>query len=218
MNETIDERTIKEIDDDGKLKRRYYNKVNNAKKEGLRCELSFEEYALLVKMAGLKSSDLGFTGNNYVLARIGDDGNYRFDNCRFITQKENVIEKKISQKAIESSRRNIMAFNKKPKDDTFRKNLNKKISDGIRNSEYYKTNRVISLIKNYYKRKNMDHRYCGENNSAFGTFWITNGVTNKKWKDEYGNVPDGFYRGRKMRTQAEQETPLVRLQPGPVAG
>ena len=81
------------VDDDGKLKQRYKNKCINAKKEGLICELAFEEYCMLVYEAGLKSSDLGFTGNNYVLARYKDNGNYTFQNCRFITQKENCQEK-----------------------------------------------------------------------------------------------------------------------------
>ena len=83
----------KELDDDGKLYRRYINKCINAKSEGLICELTFDEYCLLVKNAGLKSSNLGFTGDKYVLARYNDSGNYTYGNCRFITQKENMKER-----------------------------------------------------------------------------------------------------------------------------
>ena len=82
-----------EVDDDNKLYRRYLNKCVNAQKDGLRCDLTFHEYCLLVKDANLKSSDLGFTGNMYVLARYNDQGNYTWGNCRFITQKENYDEK-----------------------------------------------------------------------------------------------------------------------------
>ena len=39
----------------------------------------------------------------------------------------------------------------------------------------------------------------GKNNSQFGTFWITNGENNKKWKDEYGDIPVGYKRGRVMK-------------------
>jgi hypothetical protein len=47
----------------------------------------------LVADAGLKSSQLGYTGEGYVLGRYNDSGNYEIGNCRFITQKENSDEK-----------------------------------------------------------------------------------------------------------------------------
>ena len=82
-----------ELDDDGKLKQRWVNKKVNALKEGIQCELTYDEYCSLVKQAGLVSSKLGFTGEKYVLARYNDIGNYTIDNCRFITQKENLEER-----------------------------------------------------------------------------------------------------------------------------
>lgn len=48
---------------------------------------------MLVREANLKSSDLGFSGNGYVLARFNDEGDYVYGNCRFITQKENSEER-----------------------------------------------------------------------------------------------------------------------------
>ena len=82
-----------ELDDDGKLRRRWINKQHNAKKEGLECKLTYDEYCTLVKEAGLVSSQLGFTGEKYVLGRYNDEGDYTLENCRFITQKENNDEK-----------------------------------------------------------------------------------------------------------------------------
>lgn len=81
------------VDDDGKLKQRYYNKQVNARAENIDFELTFYEYCLLVWEAGLVSSQLGFTGENYVLGRYNDCGPYAYGNCRFITQKENSDEK-----------------------------------------------------------------------------------------------------------------------------
>lgn len=81
------------LDDDGKLIQRWRNKCVNAKKEGIKCNLTFEEYCQLVDDAGLVSSQLGFTGQDYVLARYKDSGNYEIGNCRFITQQENSDEK-----------------------------------------------------------------------------------------------------------------------------
>lgn len=81
------------VNDDGKLKQRYINKRVNAKKENIEFHLSYEQYIQLVIDAGLKSSQLGFTGEGYVLGRYNDAGAYEYGNCRFITQKENSHEK-----------------------------------------------------------------------------------------------------------------------------
>ena len=99
------------VDDDGKIQQRYCNKRVNAAKEGIDFELSFEEYCTLVKEAGLKSSQLGFTGDNYALARYNDTGPHKYGNCRFITQKENYAEKvknyAETNKRIEAARRKL---------------------------------------------------------------------------------------------------------------
>ena len=100
-----------DVDDDGKIQQRYCNKRVNADKEGIGFELSFEEYCTLVKEAGLKSSQLGFTGDKYVLARYNDTGPYKYGNCRFITQQENYNEKVKSyaetHKGIEAARKKL---------------------------------------------------------------------------------------------------------------
>lgn len=87
------------VDDDGKLMQRFYNKRVNARAEHIEFALTFREYCLLVADAGLVSSDLGFTGNYYVLARYNDIGPYAIDNCRFITQKQNAAERRVSNRA-----------------------------------------------------------------------------------------------------------------------
>lgn len=79
-----------ELDDDGKLRQKYYNKRVNAKKEGVKCLITFYEYCMLLKQCNLKSSDLGYTGNGYVLSRNNDTGDYVIGNCTFVTQKENM--------------------------------------------------------------------------------------------------------------------------------
>lgn len=99
------------VDDDGKLYQRYLNKKTNAKAEGLDCELTFEEYCYLVESANLVSSQLGFTGEGYVLARYHDVGNYSINNCRFIKQLDNAREKVVTEKARQSSRRNAIRMN-----------------------------------------------------------------------------------------------------------
>lgn len=82
-----------DINDDGKLIQKWRNKCVNAKKEGLVCNLTYEQFCQLLIDANLKSSQLGFSGDGYVLARYNDSGNYEIGNCRFVTQKENIDEK-----------------------------------------------------------------------------------------------------------------------------
>lgn len=105
------------IDNDGKLRRRFSNKRVNAKKEGIEFELTFKEYCQLVEEAGLISSQLGFKGENYVLARCNDEGPYKVGNCRFITQKENIAEQKRTEKQREVSKRNVRIMNEKNRND-----------------------------------------------------------------------------------------------------
>ena len=50
---------------------------------------------------------------------------------------------------------------------------------------------VIYNKKNRLKQK-------GENNSQFGSCWITNGIENKKIKKD-SNIPQGWYVGRKIK-------------------
>ena len=187
------------LDDDGKLKRKWINKCVNAKKENLECNLSFEDFCLLVYKAGIKSSQIGYNSKDkYVLARYHDSGNYELNNCRFITQKENVHERKLTEKSIENSKNNVIKMNLKNKQRIQEnpESVSKAISEGIRNSEKYKIRKEQSLKKKALEDLNKDKRYCGEHNSQFGTFWITNGIKNMKWKDSKGVIPEGFHKGR----------------------
>lgn len=193
------EEIVSLVDDDGKLKRKWINKCINAKKENLVCNLTFEEFCNLVYDAGIKSSQIGFsTKDKYVLARYNDDGNYDLGNCRFISHKENMHERKLTDKSRMSSHNNAVKMNEKNK-LLLKENpesFSKAISDGIRNSDLYKRRKEESLEKKLIKDSMKDKRYCGEHNSQYGTFWITNGIQNKKWKNSKGIIPEGFYKGR----------------------
>lgn len=182
------------IDDDGKLKQRFINKCVNAKKEGILCRLTFDEYCSLVYKAGLKSSQLGFTGEKYVLARYNDKGDYTLDNCRFITQRENAMERKVSKKAQNASSNNINTYNAKLKSDkALQTEHNRKISDALQ--QKYQQHNIIKR-KEFEKRANKS--YLGSKNSQYGTYWITNGINNTKWHDDKGNMPTDYYKGRKI--------------------
>lgn len=184
---------ILELDDDGKLKSKYRNKKVNAKKENLICNLTFYEFCELMKNANIKSSDLGFNSSKkYVLARYNDTGNYDLDNCRFITQKENVNEKHISSLSRNQSSLNMQKYNKSVCREKGTEEYYNWL-EKFQNSDYIK-----KIKNNSFNKKQKDIRYCKENNSQFGTFWITNGINNLKWKKDKGEIPVGYYKGRTL--------------------
>lgn len=187
------------LDDDGKLYQKYLNKKINAKKEGLLCELSFEEFCFLVDQAGLKSSDLGFSGKGYVLARFNDCGNYCLGNCRFITHKENMAEQHLSEKVILARKENFKKLVQARKDIS-KDVMISRIKEGQKTSEKYKEYRrklkEKKELRLKYINEHKDKRHSGIKNSHYGTFWITNGVVSKVWSKSKGDLPDGFYLGR----------------------
>lgn len=182
-----------QLNDDGKLRDKWHNKKYNAQAVNIEFNLSYDEYMELMIEANIKSSQLGYTGENYVLARVNDEGPYVKGNCRFLTQHENIKERKLSCKAKESSRRNMQVCLLKSKCDP---DYGKKISEGIKKSRYYKqkifTSEICKALDNLFK----DKRFSNENNSQYGTFWITDGTTNMKWRETKGQIPYGFYKGR----------------------
>lgn len=94
-NRRIKTELEKELDDDGQLYRKWHRKRQadiHHTKYGF--DLTFEQWCYLMKEANIKSSQLGWKGEKYVLARYEDKGAYTLGNCRFITQKENVSEMK----------------------------------------------------------------------------------------------------------------------------
>lgn len=85
---------LEDVDDDGKLRKKYNRKKENAKYvQHIEFKLTFQDFVNLVYEAGIKSSDLGYKGKRYVLGRYRDKGPYAIGNCRFITQEENIAER-----------------------------------------------------------------------------------------------------------------------------
>lgn len=183
------------VDDDGKLKRKWINKRVNAQKEGIDFCLSFDEFRFLVQDAGLRSSDLGFTGKYYVLARYGDSGPYSFGNCRFITQAQNALEKKQTAKTRAASSKNAKIASEAAK--AFGKpELSKRVRNGMSESEILRNRRTQQEQARAAKRAALNPSYTEERNSQYGSFWITDGSVNKKWSVSKGDIPEGFRRGR----------------------
>lgn len=183
------------IDDDEKLKRKWINKRVNATAENIGFNLTYDEFCILVEEAKLVSSDLGFTGNNYVLARYNDTGDYIVGNCRFITHKENMAEQTRTQAQENSAKSNAAHMNKLRSQMTDAEN--ETIYAKIRNSDHHIMLRAQTIQTRKDFEATANQSYLGKKNSQFGTYWITDGESNKKWSPTKGELPDGFYKGRK---------------------
>lgn len=160
-----------------KLDDKIKHKKFNASKGGIEFSLTRCDVELMLTEAGISVDDWSFMG--YHLARFNDSGDYARGNCRFVPYSVNYAEKKISDKARDAARSNIVKAHewwvgKEHLDETKRK-------IGAANA--------VSQI--------------GSGNSQYGSFWITDGVANKKWRHEMGDVPSGFSRGRCQKRYSE---------------
>lgn len=54
-------------------------------------------------------------------------------------------------------------------------------------------------IRAEYEKNHLKKGTLNSGNSQWGTYWITNGATNLKWKDSKGEIPYGYCRGRGPR-------------------
>lgn len=192
------------LDDDGKLKQKFSNKKFNAKKEGLKCLLSFEEFCELLIQANLVSSDIGFTSpRKIVLARYNDEGDYVLGNCRFITHHENMLEQKQSEKTLEANRKKakfLQQYNAEHYEEYHRKHV-----EGIHKSEHYKRRHAIAEEKRLIREASLDSRYCGVHNSMHGKHWATNGLDNILVMGIKEQLPEGYRLGRIMGLPTNKE-------------
>lgn len=171
-----------------------YLKKASAQGNHIDCLLSYHDYCMLVKEANLRSSDIGYHGKGYDLARYNDEGPYKLGNCRFITHKENTKERKISSKMVESFNKARIAHNEYMHQypEKFRESIRRR----VQSSEKFQNRKQLSYLKQLEYESKRDPRYSQQHNSQFGTHWITNGVANKKWHPDKGAIPEGWYLGR----------------------
>ena len=182
-----------DVDDDGKLVRRYVNKRVNAAKESIDFVLTFDEFVALFRTAGIVSSMCGNKG--YQLARDDDTGPYADWNCGFKTHTENQAEKRITPAVVRASRLNVQkaVLAQASADPAI---VSASIKAGQARSGYTAL-RQQRAVETKQKRNASAHpSYTADKNSQFGSFWITNGVTNVKCPATTSKLPRGFWRGR----------------------
>lgn len=135
-----------------------------------------------------------------------NNGGYSFDyinesgkNVYPISHSNLEIRKKNLNKGRETTRMRLLM------DDAYRESYRKNRSEAtaLRNQLFgnpFLGKHHSEATKKVLSEKAKAHS-VGESNSQYGTYWITNDTSNKKWKDSYGNIPDGFRRGRVMKSK-----------------
>jgi hypothetical protein len=69
---------------------KYARHLRNAKARGIVSNLSFEQYMAKIKEGGvILPEQVGRRSDQMQLSRVGDEGAYDVDNCRFITSRQN---------------------------------------------------------------------------------------------------------------------------------
>jgi hypothetical protein len=181
------------LDDDGKLYQRFLNKRINANHEGLKFCLDFEAFCHLMRKAGIKSSDCGVKG--YHLSRSGDKGDYTLKNCNFVWFTENLLTKQTTEKARAASSKNLTKYNQvKNEDLSLKEEHRQKVLNGM--AGYNAERKLKAAERRKVREENAHPSYAGVRNSQAGSFWITNGFQNKKWRSQMGSLPRGYRKGR----------------------
>jgi hypothetical protein len=74
-----------------------------------------------------------------------------------------------------------------------------------------KLNDNISNLQKMVRGEHQRYHHLGEKCNFYGdknpcrnTFYITNGYENKRWKEKYRELPEGFYKGRLMDQSGEK--------------
>lgn len=86
-------------------------------------------------------------------------------------------------------------------------NYDKKISESLKiyfsDKDGHFTNKSHSSETK--KRMSISHqgKHVGVKNSQFGTYWITNGIENKKVRKDIDFIPQGWYKGRVVNLTRE---------------
>ena len=133
-------------------------------------------------------------------------GGYCFDKVNSSRKNVYVPTEDVIQQRLASLSRGRKTQLELAKDPEYSATRNNNVSSGL--IEYYKTHEGTfkgkhhkASTKQIISEKAKIYT-AGKNNSQYGTFWITDGVINKKWKLDYGDIPSGFQKGRVMKNNA----------------
>lgn len=104
------------------------------------------------------------------------------------------VAAKMRENCKENSKKGIEKFKELLQSDPiFREKFKQKLKNNPNYINQLNSEEATKKKKETFKK--ISHQQ-GSKNSSFGTFWITDGIFNKKWKNSLGNLPEMFYKGR----------------------
>jgi len=136
---------------------------------------------------------------HHLCMNITEGGKGGFQYYRDSGMMQTEMWRKIAQKA---GIKGMAVLKEKMKtDEVYRKNFLEKIKlgqkkammEGRFDNRTFLGKKHTNETKIRIGKKNSVHQ-MGEGNSQYGSFWITNGTINKKCR---GDIPEGFWKGRK---------------------
>lgn len=160
--------------------------IENFKKEIL---FVFEtEKEMNEKEAELVNDEFVLREDTYNIC-AGGQGGWGYYNKNF---ENGMLGKSQSEKQKETARKTILSLHEELYNNEIQKQKWKKSLIG-RNPSFKNKNHTEETKEKMRKPKNK-----GNQNSQFGTMWITNGIENKKIRKD-STIPEGWYKGRKMK-------------------
>lgn len=155
-------------------------------------DLFEEEYKWL---SLIKKEELGKKYYNLVNFKIGNGNNFgKTEEDRKAAKIKGYVAAKMRENCKENSKKGIEKFKELLQSDPiFREKFKQKLKNNPNYINQLNSEEAIKKKKETFKK--ISHQQ-GSKNSSFGTFWITDGISNKKWKNPLGNLPEMFYKGR----------------------
>lgn len=161
------------------IRKKWWYHRNNAKRKGVNSHLTFEDYCKKLEEANITADDIGTGIDKYHLGRIGDEGDYTIDSCRFITHRQNRQEK------IDNGHNDYAAINL----SKFLKGKTKETSEWIAKSAITRSKFFVATSPSgeIIKGRNLK-QFCKENDLTHGLMsMVATGKVphHKGWKVRY---------------------------------
>lgn len=143
------------------------------------------------KEAEIVNEEFILKENTYNICVGGQGGFSYLNNEYWVGEKLEKRRKDVAKKLKENE--NCAIGGKK----TGSKNMSTAHKEGKIRYDTFSGKTHTDETKSKISMANSTNRF-GDKNSQFGTMWITNGKENKKIKKDNENIPEGWYKGRKI--------------------
>jgi hypothetical protein len=157
----------------------------------------FDDPKLMYAKEAELVNDEFISENNTYNIKLGGFGGFDYINSNKLNRYPNKLEKDLDK--LKLATEVLLKLNEDPE---WKRQQSTKVSTGLK--IYYKTTQgnftgKIHTEETKDKIGVANSKMIAQQNSQYGTMWITNGHDNKKIKKDVDFIPEGWYKGRKMK-------------------